>query len=263
MGANFPAYFFLFPDLRRRISLGSTDFPGKRPCLPQPRLSLRPVASGVRHRRCFILLSVYLSKHMPIKKKPSAHCILPDRPARDRSGACDWLAFGYILASALLGLQRPSAELPRLYLPVVCAGLWHCRDSLDLLSVRAVQKTVVFPPRQTAQEHEYPAAAFLPARLRRRPDFPEYRTGSYLPQGSFRSAVFPAFLPLTFSSSQCRPHKFLLKQKQQEKRPRLLLLLYVAIFLFTVISPQSGYSACFLRPVLLPSSESPSLKHRP
>ena len=145
--------------------------------LCQPRLPLRSVASGLRHRRSAFLSAAGL----PAKKNPPDRRLFPQCRHRHRSGTPDRMVSGCLLESALLGLQRLSFTFSWLYLSVRGGPCRHRGRALDLCAGGAAHQTLETSLPQSAPWIKHPASAALCRGLRCCAHFPKPRSRHYLP----------------------------------------------------------------------------------
>lgn len=145
--------------------------------LCQPRLPLRSVASGLRHRRSAFLSAAGL----PVKKNPPDRRLFPQCRHRHRSGTPDRMVSGCLLESALLGLQRLSFTFSWLYLSVRGGRFRHRGRALDLCAGGAAHQTLETSLPQSAPWIKHPASAALCRGLRCCAHFPKPRSRHYLP----------------------------------------------------------------------------------
>ena len=172
-----PADLFLLSRLDRRISLGGCHLSISGQDLCQPRLPLRSVASGLRHRRSAFLSAAWLQA----KKNPPGRRLFPQCRHRHRSGTPDRMVSGYLLESALLGLQRLSFSFSWLYLPVRGGRFRHRGCALDLCAGGAAHQALETSHPQSAPWIKHPASAALCRRLRSCAHFPNRGAGITFP----------------------------------------------------------------------------------
>ena len=135
----------LFCSLPHWLSVGGSDFFLQRRYVPQPRISLWSLASGLWHR-CG---GIFPAAFFPGKKEtPPSHDLPNHRLAWNGIGTRDRMAFRYRMAPPLLGLQKLFSSIPWLYLPVVRHRIWRCGRFMDLYFFRSSGKFLVFSPPQ-------------------------------------------------------------------------------------------------------------------
>ena len=107
--------------------------------------------------------------------------LFPQCRHRHRSGTPDRMVSGYLLESALLGLQRLSFSFSWLYLPVRGGRFRHRGCALDLCAGGAAHQALETSHPQSAPWIKHPASAALCRRLRSCAHFSKPRSRHYLP----------------------------------------------------------------------------------
>lgn len=115
------------------------------------------------------------------EKKSTRPASFPQCRHRHRSGTPDRMVSGYLLGSALLGLQRLSFTFSWLYLSVRGGRFRHRGRALDLCAGGTAHQTLETSLPQSAPRIKHPASAALCRRLRGCAHFSKPRSRHYLP----------------------------------------------------------------------------------
>ena len=145
--------------------------------LCQPRLPLRAVASGLRHRRSAFSICCWAAG----EKKSTRPASFSSVPASAPVWTPDRMVSGYLLGSALLGLQRLSFTFSWLYLSVRGGRFRHRGRALGSVCWRHRSPDSGNVSPQSAPWIKHPASAALCRRLRGCAHFSKPRSRHYLP----------------------------------------------------------------------------------